>query len=244
MSDEARRWRTSWTRLPGQRRSGPTPSPRRDARDEAHTNCTPSPRQKITGRRPRTTAALSLFAAAAARASSRRRAASALRRRSTFAGSGGGPCPQTRQVSPGPRAPHTAQTSSSLFFVAPPLALASAERRRSKASKPPLVARPGRCRRGRGAGSSSSLSSFLGAAPRALASARRRAASSSSSFMCSTECARKAKWEENLLPQAEQRKRFDGLALGGARVGFARGDAAGESASFASSLPPPSRSAS
>ena len=199
-------------------------------------------RGKITGRRPRTTAALSLFAAAAARASSRRRAASALRRRSTFAGSGGGPCPQTWQTSPGPRAPHRTQTSSSSFFVAPPLALASAERRRSKASKPPLVARPGRCRRGRGAGSSSSLSSFLGAAPRALASARRRAASSSSSFMCSTECARKAKWEAYRLPQVAQRKRF--ACLGGARVGFARGDAAGESASFASSLPPPSRSAS
>ena len=75
-------WRTSWT--------CPTPSPRQRHR-----------RGKITGRRPRTTAALSLFAAAAARASSRRRAASALRRRSAFAGSGGGPCPQTRQASPG-----------------------------------------------------------------------------------------------------------------------------------------------
>ena len=52
-------------------------------------------RGKIKGRRPRTTAALSLLAAAAARASSRRRAASALRRRSTFAGSGGGPWPHT-----------------------------------------------------------------------------------------------------------------------------------------------------
>ena len=197
-------------------------------------------RGKITGRRPRTTAALSLFAAAAARASSRRRAASALRRRSAFAGSGGGPCPQTRQTSPGPRAPHRAQTSSSSFFVAPPLALASAERRRSKASKPPLVARPGRCRRGRGAGSSSS--STFGAAPRARAAARR--SSSSFAFGCSTECARKARCEEKRLPQVAQRKRFDGLALGGARVGFARGDATGESASFASSLPPPSRSAS
>ena len=196
-------------------------------------------RGKITGRRPRTTAALSLLAAAAARASSRRRAASALRRRSTFAGSGGGPCPQTWQTSPGPRAPHRAQTSSSSFFVAPPLALASAERRRSKASKPPLD-RSGRRRRGLG-GSSSSSSTF-GAAPRARAAARR--SSSSLAFGCSTECARKAKWEEKRLPQVAQRKRFDGLALGGARVGFARGDAAGESASFASSLPPPSRSAS
>ena len=52
-------------------------------------------RGKIKGRRPQTTAALSLLAAAAARASSRRRAASALRRRSTFAGSGGGPWPHT-----------------------------------------------------------------------------------------------------------------------------------------------------
>ena len=200
-------------------------------------------RGKITGRRPRTTAALSLLAAAAARASSRRRAASALRRRSTFAGSGGGPCPQTWQTSPGPRAPQRAQTSSSLFFVAPPLALASAERRRSKASKPPLD-RSGRRRRGFGAGSSSSLSSFLGAAPRALASARRRAASSSSSFMCSTECARRAKCEEKRLPHVAQRKRFDCLALGGARVGFARGDATGELSFASSTPPPPSRSAS
>ena len=199
-------------------------------------------RGKITGRRPRTTAELSLFAAAAARASSRRRAASALRRRSAFAGSGGGPCPQTWQTSPGPRAPHRTQTSSSSFFVAPPLALASAERRRSKASKPPLVARPGRCRRGRGAGSSSSLSSTFGAAPLARAAARR--SSSSFAFGCSTECARNAKWEEKRLPQVAQRKRFDGLALGGARVGLSgRGELAGE-LSFASSLPPPSRSAS
>ena len=193
-------------------------------------------RGKITGRRPRTTAEFSLFAAAAARASSRRRAASALRRRSVFAGSGGGPCPQTRQTSPGPRAPHRTQTSSSSFFVAPPRALASAERRRSKASKPPLD-RSGRRRRGLG-GSSSSSSTF-GAAPRARAAARR--SSSSFAFGCSTECARNAKWEEKRLPQVAQRKRF--ACLGGARVGFARGDAAGE-LSFASSLPPPSRSAS
>ena len=192
-------------------------------------------RGKITGRRPRTTAALSLFAAAAARASSRRRAASALRRRSTFAGSGGGPCPHTLQTSPGPRAPHTAQTSSSSFRVAPPRALASAERRRSKASKPPLD-RSGRRRRGFGGQSSSTF----GAAPRARAAARR--SSSSFALGCSTECARKAKWEEKRFPQVAQRKRFD--CLGGARVGFARGDAAGELSFASSTPPPPSRSAS